>query len=121
VVVAGDPRVLFAAERTLLAWLRSSISLTALGFAVAKFGLIAETLRGTPPTPAQHFATLAIGVGLVIAGVLMNLLAAWQYRTALRNVPATDFPPGYRAHAVELVAAGVSILGILLGVYLVAF
>jgi putative membrane protein len=119
--MAADPRVLFAAERTLLAWIRSSIALTALGFAVAKFGLIAEAMRGIQPSAAQHVATLAMGVGLVVAAMLVNLLAIRQYRAALRNVPASDVPPGYRRNAVELVAAGVAILGLLLGVYLVAF
>ena len=119
--MAPDPRVLFAAERTLLAWIRSSISLTALGFAVAKFGLIVETLRGTLPTAAKHAATLAMGVGLVLAGMLINLLAIRQYRVALDNVPPSDVPPGYRRHAVEWVAAGVAALGVLLGAYLVVF
>jgi len=119
--MAADPRVLFAAERTLLAWIRSSISLIALGFAVAKFGLIVETMRGTPPTAAQHAATLAMGVGLVVGGMLVNLLAIRQYRVALRNVPPSDIPPGYRQHAVEGVAAGVAVLGVLLGTYLVVF
>ena len=119
--MAADPRVVFAAERTLLAWIRSSIALTALGFAVAKFGLLAEAMRGAQPSVAQHVATLAMGVGLVAAAMLVNLLAIHQYRVALRNVPPADIPPGYRAHSVELVAAGVAILGLLLGVYLVVF
>ena len=34
----NDPRVLFAAERTLLAWNRTSISLMAFGFLLALAG-----------------------------------------------------------------------------------
>lgn len=34
-----DPRVLFAAERTLFVWTRTGISLMAFGFVVERFGL----------------------------------------------------------------------------------
>ena len=35
----GDPRVYFAAERTLLAWIRTGLTVMAFGFLVARFGL----------------------------------------------------------------------------------
>ena len=34
-----DPRVYFAAERTVLAWLRRGLALMGFGFVVARFGL----------------------------------------------------------------------------------
>ena len=35
----NDPRIYFASERTLLAWIRTGISVVGLGFVVARFGL----------------------------------------------------------------------------------
>ncbi len=41
----SDPRVYFAAERTMLAWLRTGIAVMAFGFVVARFGLFLRLLR----------------------------------------------------------------------------
>ena len=38
-MTAPDPRVFFAAERTLLAWVRTGLGVMALGFVVERFGL----------------------------------------------------------------------------------
>ncbi|HET6326866.1 MAG TPA: DUF202 domain-containing protein [Planctomycetaceae bacterium] len=52
-----DPRVYFAAERTLLAWVRTGLAMMGFGFVVARFGLFLRELAseqgGTPP---QHTA-----------------------------------------------------------------
>ena len=45
---AGDPRVYFAAERTLLAWVRTGLALMGFGFVVARFGLFLRELAAVP-------------------------------------------------------------------------
>ena len=42
---ASDPRVYFAAERTLLAWLRTGITIMAFGFVIARFGLFLQLVQ----------------------------------------------------------------------------
>ena len=49
----NDPRVFFAAERTLLAWNRTSLSLMAFGFVIERFGLFVTILL------PQHVCALA--------------------------------------------------------------
>ena len=39
-----DPRVYFAAERTLLAWVRTGLAMMEFGFVVARFGLFLREL-----------------------------------------------------------------------------
>ena len=49
--IPPDPRIFFAAERTLLAWLRTGIAVIGLGFVVARFGLF---LRLISQQQADH-------------------------------------------------------------------
>lgn len=41
----NDPRVFFAAERTLMAWNRTGLTLMAFGFVLERFGLFLHMLR----------------------------------------------------------------------------
>ncbi len=76
-----DPRNQFAAERTLLAWIRTGLALMGFGFVVARFGLFLSELaeaRGIS-IPRRSSVSLAIGVTLVLLGVAVTLGAGVKH------------------------------------------
>ena len=119
----GDPRVYFAAQRTLLAWLRTGLTVMAFGFLVARFGLFLRlvTLQLGAEAHAPRLAPLSnvIGIVLVLAGSASILLATREHRAFLRTLPEADRPAGRDGRLHEGLATLLGILGILLTVYLV--
>jgi putative membrane protein len=91
----ADPRVLFAAERTLLAWQRSAIALMGFGFVVERFGLFLEMITHQPGSSAQRSFSLAAGVVLLVLGAAVALVSARQFRSVARGLDPTVVPPGY--------------------------
>ncbi|HXZ94110.1 MAG TPA: DUF202 domain-containing protein, partial [Burkholderiales bacterium] len=67
-----DPRVYFAAERTLLAWVRSGLTVIAMGFVVARFGLFLALMSASRASGVaehhSHWLSNALGIALVLLG-----------------------------------------------------
>ena len=90
-----DPRVLFAAERTLLAWQRSSIALMGFGFVVERFGLFLRMVNNQPLSPSQRGFSLWLGVSLLLVSALVSILASIQYRRVIHGLGKQEIPVAY--------------------------
>jgi putative membrane protein len=109
----NDPRVLFAAERTLLAWTRTVAGLIALGFFIDR-----ASFMGAPGVPERAWAAW-VGVAFILLGVLLNIVSIIHYRRALAALRPVEIPVRYWPNLASLASLGVAVLGVLLALYIV--
>jgi len=118
----SDPRNFFAAERTLLAWIRTGLTIIALGFVVARFGLFmrlfARSVAAEGVQPETSRLSGPLGVLLVGVGAFAVILAATQFRGYVRTLQPDGFPPNYRTSTAVILAYTIAAIGVVLGVYL---
>ena len=115
-----DPRIFFAAERTLLAWSRTALGVIGLGFVVARFGLFLRLVRPHPDADAApHLPPVALGVALSLVGAAIAALSAWQYARYYRTLGSADLPPGYWVRVGPVFGFGVAAAGVVLAIELV--
>jgi putative membrane protein len=123
--VASEPtdlRVFYAAERTLLAWIRTGLAMMGFGFVVARFGLFLRELaavRGAERLQ-QGGLSLWFGIGLVLLGVTVNLLAGCQYVHIVRQLHRGEYRQPRVLSMGVVVAALLAALGLAMAAYLLA-
>jgi putative membrane protein len=114
-----DPRIYFAAERTLLAWVRTGIAVMALGFVVARFGFFLTLLPAAQQ--ASHSSRLSpfIGAALVMLGTAAIAAGTLEYRRYCRSLRPEDLPSNRATRLPQtlawlIVAAGLTLVFVLL-------
>lgn len=115
----NDPRVFFAAERTLLAWLRTGLTIIAIGVVLARFELFVHllSLQAAAPADSTHLPAL-LGVAFVLVGALAIFAAVIQHHRFVRTLTGPDLPPQYSRAFALIMSMTVALLGLGLAAYL---
>ena len=112
-----DPRVLFAAERTLLAWNRTGLTFIMFGFLIERSGLLIEVLSNGE----EHLnttLTFLICIAFFMLGSFTTVYAARQFQRVLKTLGESEFPEGYRTQWGAVISLIVALLGSLLAISL---
>ncbi len=83
-----------ANERTILAWVRTSIAVMTFGVALNRFSLFLLEFHRTPESEQavnRHGET--VGIGLIALGVLIMIGASWHYIHVSQSIEQETYRP----------------------------
>jgi putative membrane protein len=107
-----------AADRTLLAWIRTSLAMISLGFGIERLGQAAVAFDNRLDT-FTPLKTRIFGSALIALGIAATLVGMWEHRHVLAAIKNIDYryadrPAVARWMGVSLVCVGLAALAIIL-------
>ena len=117
---AACAMVYYAAERTLMAWVRVALSMMALGFVIDRFGLVLRMMPKQTIT-ALHSTDYSFWTGtvLVLGGAAVAVVAAIRYSGLEKRFRRDGCgAPGHGLPLGVFFTLFVAFVGIAIGIYL---
>jgi len=116
----ADLRDYLAAERTILAWVRTGLALMGFGFVVARFGLFLQQLRliDHAPSASSYGVSLWFGTSLIAVGVVVNITSARRHVRLIRELDRGE--PACSRSLTQGVATALflALVGLAMAIYL---
>lgn len=104
-------RTCAAADRTLMAWIRTSLSLIGFGFGIPTIVKTLETTRVAAHINPHHF-TNAVGLSFIAVGVFAIAAALKEHRRTVKRIQSDRFM--YESsNTAEIVGIALLLIGLL--------
>lgn len=113
-------RTRLSVERTLMSWVRTSVSLIGFGFTIVQFFERLASMDGVEIARRPQ-APRVLGLALIGAGVLGLIVTLWQYRWLLKYLFSGDFAGIAGAAERRMQTPLIAIAALLLVIGLFAF